>query len=41
MNDQIFTFQERYAKNFLKKLKTEGCIPVNTPVESGVKSLSY
>jgi hypothetical protein len=35
--DGIFISQQRYAKEMLKKFKMDGCKPISTPVECGLK----
>ena len=35
--DGIFISQQRYAKEKLKKFKMDGCKPISTPVECGLK----
>ncbi|PKI72950.1 hypothetical protein CRG98_006650 [Punica granatum] len=35
--DGVFISQERYAKEILKKFSMENCLPVDTPVECGIR----
>ncbi|PKI72952.1 hypothetical protein CRG98_006652 [Punica granatum] len=35
--DGVFISQERYAKEILKKFSMEDCLPVDTPVECGIR----